>query len=108
VSIEFVKKLYFRPTNNSTNSSHSSIAKAVPEMSADVVSKFLYEEILMNYGAPYEIITDRGKSFLAEAIIDFERRAGISHIASTPYHPQTNGMVERMHAMLNNGITHLW
>jgi hypothetical protein len=52
-------------------------------MNADEVSKFLYEDILMNYGAPYEIITDRGKSFLAEGIVEFERRAGISRIAST-------------------------
>ncbi|KAH9246518.1 hypothetical protein BASA81_015932 [Batrachochytrium salamandrivorans] len=61
----------------------------------------------MTYGAPFEIISDRGKSFLAEGIDLFERENKIRHLATTPYHPQTNGMVERMHAMLGHGLTTL-
>ncbi|KAH9265712.1 hypothetical protein BASA83_011005 [Batrachochytrium salamandrivorans] len=52
-------------------------------------------------------ISDRGKSFLAEGIDLFERENRIRHLATTPYHPQTNGMVERMHAMLGHGLTTL-
>ncbi|KAH9261976.1 hypothetical protein BASA82_000987 [Batrachochytrium salamandrivorans] len=62
---------------------------------------------MMTYGAPFEIISDRGKSFLAEGIDLFERENKIRHLATTPYHPQTNGMVERMHAMLGHGLTTL-
>ncbi|KAH9269323.1 hypothetical protein BASA83_008685 [Batrachochytrium salamandrivorans] len=61
----------------------------------------------MTYGAPFEIISDRGKSFLAEGIDLFERRNKIRTLATTPLHPQTNGMVERMHAMLGHGLTTL-
>ncbi|KAH9267002.1 hypothetical protein BASA83_010196 [Batrachochytrium salamandrivorans] len=67
---------------------------------------FLYD-LMMTYGAPFEIISDRGKSFLAEGIDLFERENKIRHLATTPYHPQTNGMVERMHAMLGHGLTYL-
>ncbi|KAH9274690.1 hypothetical protein BASA83_002881 [Batrachochytrium salamandrivorans] len=82
------------------------LAKPVREMTEAAVATFLYE-LMMTYGAPFEIISDRGKSFLAEGINEFERENSIRHLATTPYHPQTNGMVERMHAMLGHGLTTL-
>ncbi|KAH9263507.1 transposon Tf2-3 polyprotein [Batrachochytrium salamandrivorans] len=82
------------------------LAKPVKDMTESAVSAFLYE-LMMTYGAPFEIISDRGKSFLAEGIDLFERENKIRHLATTPYHPQTNGMVERMHAMLGHGLTTL-
>ncbi|KAH9265278.1 hypothetical protein BASA83_011177 [Batrachochytrium salamandrivorans] len=39
--------------------------------------------IMMTYGAPFEIISDRGKSFLAEGIDLFERENKIRHLATT-------------------------
>jgi transposase InsO family protein len=44
---------------------------------------------------------------LSESVQNFEELQGIRHFASTPYHPQTNGMVERMHAMIGHAITTL-
>ncbi|KAH9270472.1 hypothetical protein BASA83_007473 [Batrachochytrium salamandrivorans] len=67
------------------------LAKPVKDMTESAVAAFLYE-LMMTYGAPFEIISDRGKSFLAEGIDLFERENKIRHFATTPYHPQTNGM----------------
>ena len=83
------------------------IAKAVPDMESTTVVNFLYEEILLNHGCPLEIVSDRGGAFLAEVFREFEHLQSIRHLASTPYHPQTNGLVERMHRMLNHAITTL-
>jgi hypothetical protein len=83
------------------------VAKAVPNMDADTIAEFLYDEILMNYGTPFEVFTDRGSAFLSEAVSEFEKIQRIRHFASTAYHPQTNGMIERMHSMLGHAITTL-
>ncbi len=83
------------------------VAKAVPNMDSITVQNFLYEDIMYHYGAPHELITDRGKAFLSVGIADFEREHGIDHLLTSPYHPQTNGMVERMHAMLKHSLTTL-
>lgn len=54
---------------------------------SDTVADFLYNDIFMNYGAPYEILSDRAKSFLADGIAKYERMQGVRPIATAPYHP---------------------
>ncbi|KAH9246268.1 hypothetical protein BASA81_016189 [Batrachochytrium salamandrivorans] len=49
------------------------LAKPVKDMTESAVAAFLYE-LMMTYGAPFEIISDRGKSFLAEGIDLFRTR----------------------------------
>jgi hypothetical protein len=83
------------------------VCRAVKNMDADTVAHFLYHDILLNYGAPYELISDRGSSLLAESIKSYEKIQMIKHCASTPYHPQTNVMVERMHSALRGIISKL-
>jgi transposase InsO family protein len=82
------------------------VAKAVSDMESGTVASFLHD-LITNYGSPMEILTDRGQSFLAEGIQKYIKDIGIKHKLSTPYHPETNGMVERMHAPLVSGIRKL-
>jgi transposase InsO family protein len=80
------------------------VAKAVKQADESSVIDFLFREILVNYGVPNEIITDRGKCFLGSAVQEFIRKYQICHLKTSPYHPQTNGMVERVHSILNHSI----
>ena len=48
------------------------ICKAVKKMDSDTLADFLYHEILLNYGAPYEIISDRGSNLLTSSIRSYE------------------------------------
>jgi transposase InsO family protein len=79
------------------------IASPVKEMNGKSVVKFLYYHML-NYGTPVELISDRGSAFLSEEVQQFLALNRIKHSPSTAYHPQTNGMVERCHQMINHGI----
>ena len=59
------------------------------------------------YGLPEQIVTDNGPQFISKEFCDFVRYYGIRHIKSAPYHPATNGAVERFiqtfkHAMKSN------
>ena len=80
------------------------VAKAVKRATEEAVIEFLFSEIYVNYGVPSEILTDRGKAFLGSAVEAFIRKYQIYHLKTTPYHPQTNGMVERVHSLLNHSI----
>ena len=83
------------------------VAKAVPERTSAELVKFLYEDILLNYGCPYELFSDRASALLSESLQNYLDLQSIRHKATSPYHPRTNGMVERMHSMLGHALTTL-
>ena len=75
-------------------------AKALKEATAKQVAQFLWEEIICRYGAPQEILSDRGKAFLNETIQQLCEDNHIKHRLASAYHPQTNGLVERFNKTL--------
>ncbi len=81
------------------------IAKAVKKMDISTVLDFLYNDVVMYHGCPLEIVSDRGSSLVSQAVEEFIKSYGAIHLKTTPYHPRTNGMVERVHAMVGHGIT---
>jgi len=47
-----------------------------------------------------KIITDNGPQFIAKDFKEFIRIAGMIHVRTSPYHPQSNGKLERFHKTL--------
>ncbi|MGZ3416010.1 MAG: DDE-type integrase/transposase/recombinase, partial [Isosphaeraceae bacterium] len=50
------------------------------------------------------ILSDNGPGYLARAFAAYLRLLGIRHIVSAPYHPQTNGKIERYHRTLKGQV----
>ena len=48
------------------------------------------------------IISDNGPHFLAKDFKEFIRIAGMTHVKTTPYYPQSNGKIERWHKSLKS------
>jgi putative transposase len=46
------------------------------------------------------IISDNGPQFIAKDFKEFIRIAGMSHVKTSPYYPQSNGKIERWHQTL--------
>lgn len=46
------------------------------------------------------IITDNGPQFIAKDFREFIRQAGMTHVKTSPYYPQSNGKIERWHKTL--------
>jgi hypothetical protein len=46
------------------------------------------------------IITDNGPQFIARDFKEFIRIAGMTHVKTSPYYPQSNGKIERWHKTL--------
>ena len=57
-------------------------------------------QVFSRVGIPKQIVSDRGKQFTSELMEELYKLVGINPIFTTPYYPQTNEKVERMHLVL--------
>src|SRR6266702_3383906 len=48
-------------------------------------------------GVTPRIISDNGPQFIAKDFKEFIRIAGMTHVRTSPYYPQSNGKIERWH-----------
>uniref|UniRef100_A0A3Q2DC58 Gypsy retrotransposon integrase-like protein 1 n=1 Tax=Cyprinodon variegatus TaxID=28743 RepID=A0A3Q2DC58_CYPVA len=59
-------------------------------------------QLISRVGIPQEIITDQGTAFLSKTLKQVYSLLGIKGIRTTPYHPQTDGLVERYNRTLKS------
>jgi len=57
-------------------------------------------EIFCRTGIPYRILTDQGLQFVGNLVKELCALLQIDQVRSTAYHPESNGMIERMHSTL--------
>ena len=48
------------------------------------------------------LLSDNGSSYISEGLADYIKDQGMSHVRGAPYHPQTQGKIERWHQTLKN------
>ena len=53
-------------------------------------------------GQKTRMISDNGPQFIAKDFKEFVRIAGLTHVKTSPYYPQSNGKIERWHKSLKN------
>ena len=83
------------------------ITKAVSDCTAITAARFVIEEVILKYGTPKCILTDNGTHFTASMMTELFKTLGVTHLYSTPYHPMTNGQVERYNATMDSKIATL-
>lgn len=60
--------------------------------------------VFSRVGFPREILSDLGTDFTSELMQIFLHEFNIGHLRCSPYHPMTNGSIEKYHSCLKNSI----
>ena len=87
----------------------------VREVGATTTAKTIevLRQLFCAYGLPEQLVSDNGPQFTSDEFAIFVKQNGIKHILTAPYHPASNGAVERlvqsfkqaMKATVGNGLT---
>ena len=74
-------------------------AVALKSTTAQVVIRHLTEMFSRN-GFPGVLVSDNGPQFISKAFAHFFQKNGIHHVRKSPYSPESNGVLERLHGTL--------
>ena len=68
------------------------------------MARVLYDNYFSVLGFPQCLMSDQGTEFCGKVIAAMCSLLGVEKIRTTPYHPQTNGLAERVHQTLQHMI----
>lgn len=71
----------------------------MPSIETERVAEALID-IFSRVGVPVEMLSDMGSQFTSSIMREVSRLLSLNQLTTTPYHPMTNGMVERFNGTL--------
>jgi transposase InsO family protein len=74
-------------------------AKPIKKLDGSSTIKF-FNEIIVRYGVPHNIITDNGTNFAKGVFAEFCSQKGIQLDLASVAHPQSNGQVEKANGLI--------
>ena len=75
-------------------------AFTLPDQQAETLAATFVREFVCRYGAPLEVHSDQGMNFESALFQEICQLFGICKTRSSPYHPSSNGLVERFNRTL--------
>ena len=80
-------------------------AFAIKNQTAEVIAQIFVEQIIFRYGVPKKLLTDQGTNFTGNVLKAVNELFQILKLQTSPYHPQTDGLVERFNRTLANMLS---
>ena len=71
---------------------------------AEQVAFAFYSHWVARFGVPLELITDQGRQFESKLFKELSMFIGFHRLRTSPYHPQSNGLLERFHRTLKSSL----
>ena len=82
-------------------------ALPLPNMEAETVAQKFVHHFVCQFGVPDFLHTDQGKNFDSILMKEICRLLGMQKTRTSPYHPQSDGLVERLNRTLLSMVSTL-
>ena len=81
-------------------------AFALPNMTAQTCADKILTEFISLFGVPKQLHSDQGRQFESNLFQEVCTKLGINKTRTTPYRPQSDGMVERFNRTIQQMLKH--
>ena len=78
----------------------------VPDQTAETCARIYATQIVTRHGTGSTLITDQGPAFMSSFFQGTCKILGVRRLRTSSYHPQSNGVIERFHKSLHEGLSH--
>ena len=78
------------------------IAEPLRSKEAIEVATVFFNSVVCKQGVPVTLVTDQGREFTNKVLEGISKLLNMSHVKTTPYHPQANGIIERCNGTVVN------
>ena len=77
-------------------------AYGIPNQEANTVAGKIVDEVFCRFGIPEQLHSDMGAQFESKLIHEICKLLHINKTHTTPYHPQSDGLVERLNRTIQS------
>ena len=78
----------------------------IARQDSETVAREFVKNIVLRVGTPDKVLTDQGSNFLSDVFRNTCKMLKIKKLQTTPFHPETNGGLERSHRVLKECLRH--
>ena len=77
----------------------------MPDMKAETVADIIFRAWIKRYGCPIEIHSDQDWQYESDVFKEMCQLLEINKTRTTPFHPRSNGMIERVNRTVNDMLS---
>lgn len=77
----------------------------IPDIKVETIAKKFVNEFICRYGLINQIVTDQGRQFESSLFQEMCKILDITKLRSTAFHPETNGLIERMNRTMEDMLS---
>lgn len=67
---------------------------------AITIARIVVDELCFRFGCPQEILSDLGQNLIGQVMTETCKLLGVKRLYTSPYHPATDGLLEKFHSTL--------